>query len=324
MAAAAQDGRKEGSGNMIDERMEKMSECFRKLKPRIMDSIEKTDLEEVFAKLRELKEPTIVTGVGGSSVVSSFFSEVIENKNHIICTEMMPRDLLYRDLSGYKNVVACSYSGGNIGVKASFDNDLKHYLFSANRKDFAEAIQYVVEDEEWSFVSIAGTLVPMSILFLYYTDNNMDLLNEILEQSMSFEIDPSNKVYEVMHGYENHVSAKLLESGIIEGSLGAAILHEKYNFCHGRSQLNESMHNDMIFYDGNSELDELYRKEMPKYYKHVIFVPKKYDDCVIADFHTAWLSMQLVRQIAEAQGRDISEKNVPDISEVMYTYKGGM
>ncbi len=309
---------------ITDERMEKMEYCFSRLKPRIWDSISRSNLEEIFGKLKDINRPSIVTGVGGSSVVSLFFSKVIENRNHVICTEMMPRDLLYRDLSGYENVIACSYSGNNIGVSASFDNDLKHYLFSANQKDFAESIRYTVRDEEWSFVSIAGTFVPISILFLYYTDNDTGLLKEILEEKISFEIDPSCSIYEVLYGYENQVSARLLESSITEGSLGAAILHEKYNYCHGRCQLNTVMNNDLIYFQDKSELNDLYMKLLPGFYRNIIKIPKKYDDAVIADFHTAWLSMQLVRQIARAKGRDISEKNVLDVSEVLYTYKGGM
>ena len=309
---------------VTDERMEKMEYCFSRLKPRIWDCVSKSDLEGIFGKLKEIDTPSIVTGVGGSSVVSLFFSKVIENKNHVICTEMMPRDLLYRDLSGYENVIACSYSGNNIGVSASFDNDLKHYLFSANRKDFAESIRYLVEDEEWSFVSIAGTMVPMTILFLYYTDNNTGLLKEILSEEISFDIDPSCEVYEIMHGYENQVSARLLESGITEGSLGAAVLHEKYNYCHGRCQLSTVMGNDLICFEDDSELNDLYMKQLPALYKRIIRLPRKYDDPVIADFHTSWLALQLVRQIAEAKGRDISEKNVSDVSEILYTYKGRM
>lgn len=309
---------------IVDERMEKMADCFDRLKPRIWDSVKKTDLEDVFNRLSELKEPTIVTGVGGSSVVSLFFSKVIENKNHVICTEMMPRDLLYRDLTEYRNVVACSYSGNNIGVTASFNNGRKHYLFSANKKDFARAIQYVVEDEEWSFVSVAGTLVPMAILLLYYTDNNVELLKEILDEEVKFDIDPSKDVYEIMFGYENQVSARLLESGITEGSLGTAVPHEKYNYAHGRCQLNAVMDNDLIYFRQDSELDALYEKELSDFYKHIIYIPKKYDDPVIADFYTSWLSMQLVRQIAQAKSRDISEKKVPEISEVLYTYRGKM
>ena len=66
---------------MIDERMEKMSECFKKLRLRINDAIAKTDLDAVFSKLRELKEPTIVTGVGGSSVVSAFLLCLLANSS---------------------------------------------------------------------------------------------------------------------------------------------------------------------------------------------------------------------------------------------------
>ena len=309
---------------MINEKMETMEVCFGKLNSRILKAVEDTDLNEVFEKLSELKEPTIVTGVGGSSVVSAFFSKVIENKNHVVCTEMMPRDLLYRDLSGYRNVVACSYSGNNIGVTSSFENDLNHYLFSASRKDFARSIHYSIKDPEVSFVSVAGTMVPLAILFLYYTDNNMELLKEILSEKVHFEIDPSCSVYEIMFGYENRISARLLESSITEGSLGIPVLHDKYNYCHGRYQMNEVMNNDLIYFVRNTELDELYLKELRDYYGHIIFIPQKYDDPVIADFNTAVVCMQLLKEIAEAQGKDICRKDVPDKGQLFYTFKGKM
>lgn len=309
---------------MLNEKMETMEACFGKLYKRITDAINDTDLDAAFAILASLREPTVVTGVGGSAVVSSFFSKVIENKNHVICTDMMPRDLLYRDLTGYRNVVACSYSGNNIGVKASFNNDLAHYLFSANRKEDVPSIQYVIKDPEVSFISVAATMVPLTVLFLYYTDGNTNLLKEILDCRLDADPDPDNCVYEIMYGYENKASVTLLESTITEGSLGAAVLHDKYNYCHGRYQLNTVSKNELIYFVQDSELDRIYLEELKKCYDRIIMIPKKYDDPVIADYHTAVLCFQLLKKMAEAKGADFCRKDVPDHGQLFYTFKGKM
>ena len=42
--------------------------------------------------------------------------------------------MLYKSLTGYSNVIACSYSGNNFGVDLAFRNDLKKYLLSNNAK----------------------------------------------------------------------------------------------------------------------------------------------------------------------------------------------
>lgn len=309
---------------MLNEKMETMEYCFGRLNSRVLDVIRDTDLDDVFEKLKGLTEPTIVTGVGGSSVVSAFFSKVIENKNHIICTNMMPRDLLYRHIKGYRNVVACSYSGNNIGVRNSFANDLNHYLFSANKKENINSIQYVVNDPEISFISVAGTLMPMAVLFLYYTDNNVELLKEMLNSDAEFDVDPENEIYEIMFGYENRVSARLLESTITEGALGVPLLHDKYNYCHGRYQLNVVMKNDLIYFVRDTELDELYLKELKNCYDRIITIPQKYEDPVIADFHTVVLCFKFLKKMAEAKGTDFCRKDVPDHGQRFYTFRGKM
>ena len=48
-----------------------MHDNFKLLEERVLDSLEKTDLERISSKLKEIKTPTITTGVGGSSVVSN-------------------------------------------------------------------------------------------------------------------------------------------------------------------------------------------------------------------------------------------------------------
>ena len=108
---------------------------FKFLKERVEDSLKNTDLEFIRNELFKISEPTIFSGVGGSSVVSEFGAKVINAKNCIVTLNSEPRDFLYRNNSAYKNVIACSYSGNNYGVKLSFLRNLRKYLLSNNSFD---------------------------------------------------------------------------------------------------------------------------------------------------------------------------------------------
>ena len=113
--------------------MEKnMKVNFDYLKERVIDSLEHTDLEYIRYQLSIIKEPTIFSGVGGSSVVSEFGSKIINKTNEVISLNSEPRDFIYRNNNPFKNVISCSYSGNNYGVELSFLNNLKKYLLSNN------------------------------------------------------------------------------------------------------------------------------------------------------------------------------------------------
>ena len=71
---------------------------------------------KVYYELSKINGPTLVSGVGGSSVVSEYASKVLAEKNHIITRNTEPRDFKYIDINLYKNVLTCSYSGNNYGV----------------------------------------------------------------------------------------------------------------------------------------------------------------------------------------------------------------
>ena len=65
--------------------MEKnMKVNFKFLKERVVDSLNNTDLEYIRSELSQLRDSTIFSGVGGSSVVSEFGAKVISAKNDII------------------------------------------------------------------------------------------------------------------------------------------------------------------------------------------------------------------------------------------------
>ena len=61
--------------------MEKNMEInFEYLKLRVKDALSQTDLKFVRHELQKIKDASIVSGVGGSSVVSEFCSKVLSQK----------------------------------------------------------------------------------------------------------------------------------------------------------------------------------------------------------------------------------------------------
>ena len=108
---------------------------FEYLERRVKDALECTDLDRIRYELKKINAPTLVSGVGGSNVVSEFVSKVLREKNGVIAINNEPRNLIYDNLSGFENVIACSYSGNNFGVDLAFRNNLKKYLLSNNRFD---------------------------------------------------------------------------------------------------------------------------------------------------------------------------------------------
>ena len=72
--------------------MEKnMQENFKKLEERVFDSLSNSDLERINYELSGINGETLVSGVGGSSVVSEFAAKVLGRKNHIITRNIEPR-----------------------------------------------------------------------------------------------------------------------------------------------------------------------------------------------------------------------------------------
>ena len=165
---------------------------FEYLDKRVLDSLEKTDLERIRHELSKIDNPTLVSGVGGSSVVSEFTSKVLGHKNGIITKNTEPRDFIYNPHNGYRNVIACSYSGNNYGVDLSFNNDMKKYLLSNNSFDNQDVtyLEYKTSiDKERSFISLGATLIPVSIILDYYLKGDKDKLQEMLqEHQFDFDI----------------------------------------------------------------------------------------------------------------------------------------
>lgn len=299
---------------------DRMEDCFASLKDKVSYAFDHTNLERIFEQLDEIEGPTLVCGVGGSSIVASFLAKVLREKKHIIATFVYPRDLHYMDLQGYQNIIAVSYSGSNVGVDALLDLPLNRYLFTGNPRSRFSSIVYRMP-AEYSYVSISATIIPLMILLLYYCEDPK-LIDEILDSETDLVSDSSH--YEVMSGYETSTAATLFESSMIESGMGSCVLHDKYNYCHGRINLTKAVSSDLIFFRTGSELDDVLYETLPKYYGKILVINRKYEDDLLDDVHASMIAMKLIRNIARLKGVDISDMKEVEDNDVFYRFSGKM
>lgn len=297
---------------------------FEYLKERVVDSLDNTDLEFIRNELSKLNEPTLFSGVGGSSVVSEFGAKVINAKNGIVSVNSESRDFLYRNNVAFRNVVACSYSGNNYGVELSFLKDLEKYLLSNNSFDdkYVTYLKYETTiDKERSFISLGATLIPVSILMDYYLSGQYSLMLDCIEES-PFDFDLESDVYEIFSGYDTSTASKYLESTMVESGIGIPIVHDKYSYCHGRSTLGINYNGIAIYYNRNTEFDRMMLEELKKYYSRIITIDSKFEDQILDDYQMLVQSMYLTKYISEKKSKDLSKVEYSPIVKKLYKYKG--
>lgn len=303
---------------------ENMYDNFNLLEDRVLDTLSKTDLERIKEELSKIKTPTLCTGVGGSNVVSNFASKVISTKNNCIAENCEPRSIMYKNLTPYDNVLACSYSGTNFGVETSFNNNLNKYLLSTKPKEGVNNLTYESSiTKEDSFISLAATLMPMSILLAYYTDNDISLIREILASKKEY-LTKVSKIYEILSGYDTSTASIFLESTLTESGIAIPLDHDKYGYCHGRSTISKNNTSSVIVFNKNTELDQKLLTEFPKYYEEVISIDSKYQDQIIDDFYLTYQSMLLAKSIATSTDKDLSRVDYSPLVKKLYHFKGSM
>ena len=305
---------------MNEEILEKMDYCYSKLNERINYALDHNDLDSIFKKLDEINGPTLVTGVGGSSVVAAYVAKVMSAKKKDIFIYTTPRDLAHMDLSPYKNVIAVSYSGGNVGVTVSFENNLNKYLLSAKQRNNINNITYNC-NPELSYLSVSATLIPMAIMLLYYK-NDRSLIDEIIKETV--KCDSNAEIYEVFMGIENKTASVALESSFVEGGLAPIILHDKYNYCHGRINLSELKKSDAIYFKEDSELDSVLLNGLPKHFNKFITIDRKYEDDIINEYYQTYIAYWLIYDVAKNKNKDVCHVIPPVDNDNYYLFKGKM
>lgn len=304
-----------------------MNENFNLLQERVLDTLEKSDLLTIKEQLENIKGNTILIGAGGSSVVSTFASKVLNTSN-----VKSARDLNYMDLNKIDNIIIFSYSGKGYVVESILDKNKKIYLFTNGEKTYknVETIKYnsTIKNEH-SFISLASTLMPMAILYYYYQKRNLTQFEEIIidmfNKANGINIH-NNNVYEILTGYDSMTASKFLETTMVESGIAIPIIHDKYDYCHGRTTLSYKFKNGLIIFDSDKELDNLLLNDLKEYYTEIVKINKYYpnDNIIDNDFYATICSMYLAKKLAENKNMDLSKVDYSPLVKKLYKYKGEM
>lgn len=308
-----------------------MKKNFELLYDRVIDTSNVSDLKKINNQLSSISKSVICVGSGGSSVVSEYASKVFAKKNNCITITREPRDLLYdKNTTFFNELFICSYSGKNIGVETALKFGLIKRLFTNNKDQLlnVDVITYLSSlDKEDSFISLAATLMPISILLNYYLEGVefKTLIDNILNSDYSFSL-VDNTHFEILSGYDTSVAAKYLESTLVEAGLGMVVLHNKYDYCHGRTTLSyyHKGHTLVYLQAGNTELDKLLLQEVANLYDNIILLESNHGDNIIDNFNLLVQSMYLTKAIAESQKKDLSDVQYAPAVKKLYYFKGNM
>lgn len=306
-----------------------MNYNFNLLKERILDTLESTKPHK---QLNKIKGPTICVGSGGSKVVATFASCVLNAKNNCPTKILDPRDVLYENLKSNKNLFICSYSGNNHGVNILSQLKIKKYLLTYKEDEKKNYINLQCKSKlpkEMSFISLAATLMPMSILLSYYLNTDItDLINEMFNKisSLNFKIEDTNLPFDIIEGNDSLTPSIYLDSTFAEAGLESITRHSKYDFCHGRSTLPYTQKRNLIYLLSNKkELDELLLNNLESRYQSIIILKSDYKDPIINNFYLTLQAIYLTKHIAETKNIDLSIVNYDkELCKKLYKYEGEM
>lgn len=133
-----------------------------------------------------------------------------------------------------------------------------------------------------------------------------------------------------MTGYDTEVASLFLESTLTEAGLGNVIVHDKYDYCHGRSTINYQDNKDhslIYLVNEKTEIDEFLLEVLSiKYFPIIVmdvsnsrtsFLERQYELLIKAIF--------FCKKVATDKKMDLSQVEYDrDIIKKVYSYKGEM
>lgn len=330
---------------------------FSKLEERIMQVNDPylgkyNDIREMLYDLTIDNKPTLIMATGGSKVIAYYLQLIIERLGltGIICEVIEPRDYFYKANRGmFSNLIAISASGNTNRIsEALLDFRGNKYLITENKKESNyQVVSWSNElyDREKSFISLATSLGPISLLLDSTTSLNLELgsneikrINDKIKELLSRSKEKINKLnvdfkdtslIQIMSGYETKTSASVLESNLTEVGLAPAVIHDKGSYCHGRSNLLFQYPNSKLIYlsHGLKELDDLLIDSINGEYSNIsVFDTNDLSDNILWKEYYLILQMYfLSKKIAEDKNIDLTQPEYnPTLVKKLYKFKGEM
>lgn len=347
------DEQKEFINKSLDKADHIMEYNFEMLLNRILDSNSKITEKDLNEKLRNIRNSCICIGTGGSFGACVYASKILSLKNRfhnqkIITDYCEPRDFLLKETTdAYDNIFAVTYGNKNHGINLALEKARKEgltsYVLTANNENnmLDNLIHYsLYYPKEYSFISLASTLTPMSLMLRYYLNNlNSEdiiyLIKSIFNETNNIkffeEKDLFNKMktLEIMSDYDSISATKVLESTIVESGLGFPIIHDKYGYFHGRSTMSFHHPENILIYLINGEetavdyelISDLNKQSQ---YKKIIFLESCFKDKIIGDFDLTFKVLFLCKEIALNMNKSLSKVEYSPIVRKLYPYKGDL
>ena len=315
---------------------------FSKLKERIMQVNDPclgkyNDIREMLYDLTIDNKPTLIMATGGSKVIAYYLQLIIERLGltGIICEVIEPRDYFYKaNINMFSNLIAISASGNTNGIsEVLLDFKGNKYLITENVKESnyqVESWGNELYDREKSFISLATSLGPISLLLDSTTSLNLELSSNEIKKINKLNVDfKDTSLIQIMSGYETKSSASVLESNLTEVGLAPAVIHDKGSYCHGRSNLLFQYPNSRIIYlsHGLKELDDLLIDSINGEYSNIsVFDTNDLSDNIFWKEYYLILQMYfLSKKIAEDKNIDLTQPEYnPTLVKKLYKFKGEM
>lgn len=310
------------------------------------------DIREMLYELTIDNAPTLIMATGGSKVIAYYLQLIIERLGltGIICEVIEPRDYFYKvNRETFSNLIVISASGNTNGInEALLDFKGNKYLLTENMKESNyQIVSWGNElyDKEKSFVSLATSLGPISLLLDSTTSLNLELnsneikkMNDKIKELLlrgSEKVDRLNvnfkdiSLIQIISGYETKSSASVLESNLTEVGLTSSVIHDKGSYCHGRSNLLFQYPNSRIIYllHGLKELDSLLIDAINSEYSNIsVFDTSDLNDNIFWKEYYLILQMYfLSKKIAEDKNIDLTQPEYnPTLVKRLYKFKGEM
>lgn len=310
------------------------------------------NVREMLYELTTQNKPILIMATGGSKVIAYYFQLIIERLGftRIICEVIEPRDYFYKEnREMFSNLIVISASGKTNGIHEALAHFKgKKYLICEQEKDREyEVVSWgnPLYEKEYSFVSLASSLGPITLLLDSTTSLNLEIganeikkINHKIKELLVRSTNKINKLQfnfrdtsliQIMSGYETRTSSSILESNLAEVGLAAPVIHDKGSYCHGRSNLLYRYPDSCMVYltHGFRDLDNLLVDSIRKEYSNIFICDTNdLDDTIFWKEYYLMLQMYfLSKKIADDKGIDLTQPEYnPNLVKKIYNFKGEM
>lgn len=310
------------------------------------------NVREMLYELTIENKPTLIMATGGSKVIAYYLQLIIERLGFtgIICEVIEPRDYFYKaNKEMFSNLIAISASGKTNGIVEALANfkGNKYLICEKEKNADYQIISWSNElcDKEKSFISLATSIGPMTLLLDATTSLNMEIgsneisrINSKIKELLIRSTDKINRLpmdfkdtslIQIISGYETRTSSSVLESNLVEVGLCAPVIHDKGSYCHGRSNLLFRHPNSHMIYLTHElkEIDNMLINSINDEYSNLtVFNTHDLDENIFWKEYFLILQMYfLSKKIADDKNIDLTmpEYN-PRLVKKMYNFKGEM